>query len=74
MLDDLREEANKGNYTTESPPVKVFLPTFKEKKFLGMTAFQRFILAFLLFVIILMIGVFVLLVTQRIVIPTILLG
>ena len=71
MLDDLRNSVNSayeeelleeervrdGRYTIERPP------------FLGMTAFQRFIIALVFFLMVAIIGVFLLIVFQKVMPP-----
>jgi hypothetical protein len=66
MLDDLRQDAEAAGFE-EEPAFK--LPTRPRKNFLGMTPFQRFIIAFMLLLIVCVLSSFVLLVTEKVVIP-----
>ena len=66
MLDDLREQASsEEGFGEEVRPVR-HIP-YRERRFLGMTASQRFVVAFMFFVIVCMLGIFFLLVSQKIV-------
>lgn len=68
MLDDLRNSAGSG-YIEEDPlDDSVFENAGKRKKgpFLGMTAPQRFIIALFLFLMIAILGIFVLIVFQKV--------
>jgi hypothetical protein len=68
MLDDLRNSAETG-FFEEDPLDK---DTFESEKkhrsgpFLGMTAPQRFILVFILFLMVAILGVFILIVFQKV--------
>ncbi|PWH12312.1 MAG: hypothetical protein DDG60_13585 [Anaerolineae bacterium] len=73
MFDDLRnsdqpifqgEEVNKPQPVFKSAG-SVSSPKKKNKKFLGMTAFQRFVVSTLLFLLVCMAGIAVLFVTGR---------
>ncbi|MCS6908087.1 MAG: hypothetical protein RML93_09435 [Anaerolineales bacterium] len=68
-LDQLREQASSQPFAEEegSQP-RTILPE-RERRFLGLTAFQRFVLSVLLFIVTCMVGSFFLLVTQRVVLP-----
>ena len=67
-LDDLRKQANSNEFIEEEP-VKPEIESYHERPFLGLTSFQRFVIALLLFMIACMISSFILLVTQRMVLP-----
>ncbi len=67
-LEELREQAIQQELLEGAPEVGTRLP-YREQRFLGMTAFQRFFVALLLFMITCMVGSFLLLVTQRVVLP-----
>lgn len=66
MLDDLRDEFSTS--FEETPTVPPFAATPRPKRnrpFLGMTAFQRFVLAFLLMLVTCLLGTMVLVVTGK---------
>ncbi len=68
MLDDLRNSAGSG-YVEEDPlDEAVFESAAKpqKKQFLGMSAGQRFVIAFFFFLVVAILGVFVLIVFQKI--------
>ncbi len=68
MLDDLRNSAEQG-YTEEEPlDDTVFENAGKpdKKPFLGMTAGQRFVVAFFVFLMVAILGIFILIVFQKI--------
>ncbi len=67
-LDELREQASSQAFLE---PAREPAPRrqYRERRFLGLTAFQRFFVSLLLFLIICMVGSFFLLVTQRVVLP-----
>lgn len=67
-LDELREQASSQAFLDESPQPTAVQP-YRERRFLGLTAFQRFVISVLLFLITCMVGSFFLLVTQRAVLP-----
>jgi hypothetical protein len=67
MLDDLRQQADAAPFEEEEEPRR--RPRRNRKQFLGMSAFQRFIISLLLLLITCLLGVFTLLVTERIVLP-----
>lgn len=67
-LDELREQASSQAFLDESPQLRAVQP-YRERRFLGLTAFQRFVISVLLFLITCMVGSFFLLVTQRVVLP-----
>ena len=67
MFDDLRQQADETNFDDNDldlEPVKR-----KPKYFLGLTPIQRFVLATMLLFMVCILGVFALLVTQKIVPP-----
>lgn len=71
MLDDLRNSA-KDSYPEDEPfiPPKVNKPFREEPKLLfGMTAPQRFIIAVFILLMVIILGVFLLIMFQKIVIP-----
>ena len=68
MLDDLRNSADSG-FEEEDPLNDRVYKTYEnphKSAFLGMTAGQRFVIAFFIFLMIAIIGVFVLIVFQKI--------
>lgn len=65
MLDDFRQEAEATSFE-EEPGFK--LPRRRKKNFLGMTPFQRFVIAAMLLLITCVLTSFILLVTERVVI------
>ncbi len=67
-FDELREQASSAEFLKAAPETAPKRP-YREKRFLGLTAFQRFFISLLLFLIVCMIGSFFLLVTQRVVLP-----
>jgi hypothetical protein len=73
MLDDLREKANDPDFflDDEEDDISKNKIIYKEKPqlFLGMTPIQRFVIAVLILLTISVIGTFVLLVTEKIVLP-----
>lgn len=76
MFEDLRKSANE-KFENEDDPIEDFDPyDYSEhdeeqtrKQFLGMTSFQRFILAVMLFFIICVFAVFLLVLTGKIYLP-----
>ncbi|MCX6056349.1 MAG: hypothetical protein NTZ74_15845 [Chloroflexi bacterium] len=71
MLDDLRNSAASVFIDEDPANDDFFEDAGKPKKgpFLGMSAAQRFIIAFFFFLMIAMLGIFVLIVFQKIYIP-----
>lgn len=67
-LEELREQASSSEFLEEAPEV-IQTEIYHERRFLGLTAFQRFIIAMMLFMITCMISSFVLLITGRVVLP-----
>lgn len=67
MLDDLRQQADAESFEEEREPKR--RPRRPQKNFLGMTAFQRFIIVLMLFLITCLLGAFALLVTEKIFLP-----
>jgi hypothetical protein len=68
MFDDLRQQANTPFFEEEDKePEEVIIETHQQ--FLGMTPFQRFVIAIMLFIIILLIGSFALLILGRVIPP-----
>lgn len=67
-LDDLRKQASSQTLLDEAPESVPAQP-YRERRFLGLTAFQRFLISIMLLVIVCVVGVFFLLVTQRVVLP-----
>lgn len=68
MLDDLRNSAGSG-YVEEDPlDDAIFESASKPEKrqFLGMSAGQRFVIAFFVFLVVAILGVFILIVFQKI--------
>ncbi len=69
MLDDLRNSAEASFIEEESVlEAQRLIPT-KEKRFLGMTAAQRFILVFLLLILVVVLGTLFLLVSGKMILP-----
>jgi hypothetical protein len=64
MLDELREQASSSTFEEEAPRIK---SAYRERRFLGMTAFQRFFIALMIFLITCLLGIFFLVVAQKIV-------
>jgi hypothetical protein len=64
MLDDLREQASASSFDEEAPRIK---RPYRERRFLGMTAFQRFFVAMMFFFITCLLGTFFLVVAQKMV-------
>lgn len=70
MLDELREEASKSPFILEEEAALEFeeqLPPRPPKYFLGMSPAQRFFIALMLLMMTCLLGVFFLLVTERVV-------
>jgi hypothetical protein len=65
MLDELREQASSSSFEEVSP--KTQKRPYRERRFLGMTAFQRFFITVMLFFITCILGIFFLIVAQKIV-------
>lgn len=65
MLDDFRQQAEEISFDDE----EVKRPYRPKKYFLGMSPFQRFVLATMLLIITCVLSSFALLVTEKIVIP-----
>ena len=68
MLDDLREQAS-FEETESTTAAKIQPPPMPQGRFLGMTALQRFIIAFMLLALTCLFSALCLLVTQRVVPP-----
>jgi hypothetical protein len=66
MLDDLRNTAEASYLDEDNLELETKV---KEKRFLGMTAAQRFILALLLLILVVVLGTLMLLVTGKMVLP-----
>ena len=79
MFDDLRKEGEASPYFQSAEEIDPLLDAPKKKsgglklkpgrKFLGMTAFQRFVISALLMIMVLFAGVAVLLLTNSITLP-----
>ncbi|NMB55224.1 MAG: hypothetical protein GYA15_11035 [Leptolinea sp.] len=69
MLDDFRNTSEQPyqEQTVQTPEPPEYKPA--TPRFLGMTPFQRFIIVFLLFMLVCVLGSFCLLVTERIIPP-----
>jgi hypothetical protein len=65
MLDDFRQDADAAAFEDESA---FKLPPRPKRNFLGMTPFQRFVIAFMLLLIVCVLSSFALLVTEKVVI------
>ena len=73
MLDDLREQASDSDYfdaEEESYDFEEEVPNAPRRKFLGMTPVQRFVIAVMLLFTTCILSTFCLLVTERVVLPT----
>lgn len=66
MLDDLRNTAEASYLDEDNLELETKV---KEKRFLGMTAAQRFILALLMLILIVVLGTLMLLVAGKMVLP-----
>jgi hypothetical protein len=70
MLDDLREQASASPFFENNADIdeetEIFLP---EKRFLGMTALQRFFIAVMLLMMTCILGTLFLLVFERVALP-----
>lgn len=69
MLDDLRNSAEASFLEEETTLEQVRFIPIKEKRFLGMTAAQRFILASLVLILVVVMGTLFLLVAGKMVLP-----
>jgi hypothetical protein len=71
MLDDLRNSGSQfiEDEEPQPQPLPRKMPARRRKPFLGLTPPQRFMLALMLFLAVLMLGAFCLVVTGRIVLP-----
>jgi hypothetical protein len=69
MLDDFREQANSSAFEGQEEPPAFDEPLRTERRFLGMTPAQRFVIALILLMVTCLLGSFCLLVTERIVLP-----
>lgn len=69
MLDDLRNSAEASFLEEETTMEQVRFIPIKEKRFLGMTAAQRFILASLVLILVVVMGTLFLLVAGKMVLP-----
>ena len=68
MFDDLRNQANTPYFEeVDQEPEEVIIET--QKQLLGMSPFQRFIIAIMFFLIVLLIGSFTLLIMGRVILP-----
>jgi hypothetical protein len=66
MLDELREQASSTSFVEEEQPPTPRAP-YRERRFLGMTAFQRFFIALMMLMIICILGTFILVVAEKVV-------
>lgn len=70
MLDDFREQAGSASFfEEEEPPTYEDIPVQTKKQFLGMTPVQRFVISFLLLMIVCLVGTFALLATEKVILP-----
>ena len=67
MLEEFRRQANESYYIDEEPKQEVVVHT--RRQLLGMTPTQRFIVAFLLLIITVLLSGFCLLATNRVLLP-----
>jgi len=65
MLDDFRQQADEAPFEEE----EIRVPRRPKKYFLGLSPFQRFVIATMLLVIVCVLSSFALLVTEKVVIP-----
>ena len=67
MLDDLRNSADSG-YEQSTSDEYVYENTAKQRKktFMGMTAGQRFIITFFIFILVAITGIFILIASEKI--------
>lgn len=70
MFEDFRKQAEQSEFEDEDQGESKTEPANgEEKRFFGMTAFQRFIIAILLFVMTVLLGVLLLIVTSKVALP-----
>jgi hypothetical protein len=67
MLDDLRKHADSSEFEEETPVFEEAPPV--QKPFLGMKPWQRFVIALMLLFMVIVLGAFCLLVTEKVVLP-----
>ena len=65
MLEELREQADSASHFDEEVTHAPRIP-YREKRFLGMTTFQRFFISVLLFIITCILGISFLVVAQKV--------
>ena len=68
MLDDFRQQADTSRFDEDTPSYDE-LPPMTKRELLGMTPAQRFIIAFLLLFLVVVLSSFCLLVTGKVVLP-----
>jgi hypothetical protein len=69
MLDDFRQQANSSAFEEQEEAPAFDEPRRADRRFLGMTPAQRFIIALILLMVTCLLGSFCLLVTERFVLP-----
>ena len=69
MLDDFRSQADTPFFDEETQPDYENYETQTRREFLGMTPVQRFVIAFMLLLITLLLSAFCLLVTGKVIFP-----
>ena len=70
MFEDFRKQIEDDSFRDDTQHEETLVENIQpERKFLGMTPIQRFIVAFLLFLMVIVLGVLFLLVTYKIVPP-----
>ncbi len=69
MFEDFRKQAEQAEFTDDLEEFRAEAKNGEEKHFLGMTAFQRFVIAALLLVMTVLLGFLLLIVTSKVVLP-----
>ncbi len=71
MFDDLRQQSDETSFEQpeQAKAAPVRLPSRPERRILGMTAAQRFVIALMLFIMVCLLGSFCLLLFQKVVPP-----
>lgn len=69
MFEDFRKQSDEGSNFEDEDLDSGIIISQPRTEFLGMTAFQRFVIALLLLLMICILGAFFLLVTGRVVLP-----
>ncbi len=69
MFEDFRKQAENASFPEDEEPGQQVSPFAKYHHFLGMTAIQRFIIAFILLLMTVILGTLLLLVSEKIALP-----